>query len=100
MTGISWDGTEGSLELPSVDSEGEQEEKLAFALADGRVGVLSVKGRKVYPRPPLFLFGWQPRGLAFRERLQGVPPPPPLANGAVSASFLTFMAQVILDCVH
>jgi hypothetical protein len=52
MSGISWDGIEGSGELPTGDSESEPEEKLAFALADGRVGVLSVKGRKVPPSLP------------------------------------------------
>ena len=42
---------EGSTPQAPLDPE-QVEEKLAFALGDGRVGVLAVKGRKV-PSPPL-----------------------------------------------
>ncbi len=43
---------EGSTPQAPLDPE-QVEEKLAFALGDGRVGVLAVKGRKV-PFPPLY----------------------------------------------
>jgi len=49
---------------PQAPLDPEQvEEKLAFALGDGRVGVLAVKGRKV-PFPPLHTFvnGWMDDG--------------------------------------
>jgi len=42
---------EGSTPQAPLDPE-QVEEKLAFALGDGRVGVLAVKGRKV-PFTPL-----------------------------------------------
>ena len=47
LSGYSWDDSEGSREAQGSDTEDHPEERLAFALSDGRLGVLSVKGRKV-----------------------------------------------------
>ncbi len=49
---------EGATPQAPLDPE-QVEEKVAFALGDGRVGVLAVKGRKV-PFPPLdtVVNGW------------------------------------------
>ena len=48
---------EGTTPQAGAGDPSEQvEEKLAFALGDGRVGVLAVKGRKV--NSPWFLSSW------------------------------------------
>ena len=38
---------EGATPTAPLDPAEQPEEKLAFALGDGRVGILAVKGRKV-----------------------------------------------------
>ena len=45
LSGYSMEGVEEAVD--SIGTEDQPQESLAFALADGRVGVLSVKGRKV-----------------------------------------------------
>lgn len=48
LGGYSWEDPEGSGEMGSPpDAEEHPEERIAFSLSDGRVGILSVKGRKV-----------------------------------------------------
>ena len=47
MQGYFAEQDEGSTPQAPLDPAEQPEEKLAFALGDGRVGVLAVKGRKV-----------------------------------------------------
>ena len=44
-------GYSGGLPGSGMEDEDYPEERLAFALGDGRVGVLAVRGRKVSPAP-------------------------------------------------
>ena len=54
MQGYFAEQDEGSAAQAPLDPTEQPEEKLAFALGDGRVGILAVKGRKVTtPRLPL-----------------------------------------------
>ena len=47
MQGYFAEQDEGSIPKGALDPPEQPEERLAFALGDGRVGVLAVKGRKV-----------------------------------------------------
>ena len=56
MQGYFAEQDEGSTPQAPLESAEQPEEKLAFALGDGRVGVLAVKGRKVsLPVLPLIM---------------------------------------------